>query len=526
MAQIPVRMNTQGMAFPLLSQQSGRTVINGQGDLTYVPGLSADGDVPEDRGIPNVFYAHNVMPSSYGWQGVGYDVEYVAGSSGEFQQIKLVQGATISGDLPAASSLRTYIAKVADGTGDASLYYIDGGVWTPISNSPTFPETRDITTAYVNGYTYICIPFIGVHVFNVSTGLLISRPLNGLDDTTLEGVFSSNGYLLVWSSRRVLWSSVINVEDFVPSDVSGAGGGAIQEAGGAIVYCLSAQLGFIVFTDNNVVSGVYTANEDFPFEFKEVPSAGGIYSEKLVSNGTAAGYHYCFTTNGIQRITHTNSTTVLSNVSDFIGNRIFEDFNDNTNALEQEVLSYDMPRMVATVANRYVIVSYSKEQAGTFSHAIVIDAIQNRIGKLKIPHTQVFEFRSLSAGTSLDSRGTIAFLGPDGEVNTLNFDLGCQTTSAVLILGKLQFVHQRLLQLQEVELENVCPSGNFELIDIPSLDGKTFEPIVQGYERPEDDGKVLKRYYFSNVAKSHSLLFKGSFELLSILVWFNVHGRH
>src|SRR5690554_7840669 len=102
MAQIPVRMNTQGMAFPLLSQQSGRTVVNEQGDLTYVPGVTEDGDVPEDRGIPGVMYAHNVMPSSYGWQGIGYDVEYVEPGGGveNFVQIRLVQGATISGNRP------------------------------------------------------------------------------------------------------------------------------------------------------------------------------------------------------------------------------------------------------------------------------------------------------------------------------------------------------------------------------------------------------------------------------------------
>lgn len=528
MAQIPVRMNTQGMAFPLLSQQSGRTVVNGQGDLTYVPGITADGDVPEDRGIPGVMYAHNVMPSSYGWQGIGYDVEYVepGGEPGEFLQIRLVQGATISGDRPQASSLRTYVARVVDG-GDSKLWWINSSNnWAEISNTPTFASNAEISTAYINGYTYICVPNTGIYVLDVSSGQLISRDFSGLDESTVEGIFSSAGYTLVWSSRRVLWSSSVDVEDFVPSDISGAGGGGVQEAEGAIVFCAPTALGFFVFTDSNIVSAVYTANEDFPFEFKETPSGGGVYSQKLVSRNTAAGYHYCFTTNGIQRISHTGANTVLTNISDFIGSGLFEDFNDQTLQLEQRAVQGEMPRSLSVVANRYVIVSYAETPGALeFSHAIIVDSIQNRMGKVKIPHTEALEFRSTAAGTSLDSRGTIAFLGANGRVSTIKFDLSCQNTDAVLILGKIQFVHQRFLQLQEIELENVCPAGNFSVVDYPSLDGKTFEPIVQGFNNPEDEGKILKRVFFDNVAKSHTLMFRGSFELISILVWFNVHGR-
>lgn len=530
MAQIPVRMNTQGMSFPLLSTQSGRTVIDGRGDLTYVPGVSADGDVPEDRGVPGVMYAHNVMPSTYGWQAVGYDTRVLAPASNLiFRKEHLVQGATVSGeDKPQASGLRTYVAVAAsDSASDASLYYLDeNDNWTPISNSPNFPQHRKVSTAYVNGYTYILIPNVGIYVFDISAGELIERDLNGINVEAVEGVFASNGYLLLWTARRVVWSSVTDVEDFEPSTISGAGGGAIQEAAGAIVYCSSTQLGFFVYTDSNVVSGVFTANEDFPFEYKEVPSAGGIYSPYLASNEIAGGYHYAFTTSGIQRISHTGATTQLSNISDFIGGRVFEDFDDASNTLVQTILGHDMFRMIRVVSNRYLIVSYSATQDDFYSHAIVVDITQNRMGKLRIPHSSVFEYKSKNAGTSLDSRSTIAFLSPDGAISTVRFSLDCQETEGVLLLGKIQYVHQRVLQLQEVELENVCPEGNFVCIDLPSLDGRTFEPTVNGYENPEDSNKSLKRYFFNNVAKSHSLLFKGTFELLTILVWFNMHGRN
>jgi len=525
MAQIPVRMNTQGMAYPLLSQQSGRTTVDTSGDLTFVKGVNAESDTPVDRGIPGVIYAHNVMPTSYGWQAIGYDVQYLADApAGEFRQIKLVQGATLSGDEPQASGLRTYVAKVSLG-GYSTLYYITAGVWVQITNSPTFGLWENISTAYINGYTYICIPFNGIYILDIAAGVFISRDFAGLDELTAEGIFSSAGYTLVWSSRRILWSSSVDVEDFVPSDISGAGGGAVQEAEGAIVYCATSALGFFVFTDANVVSAVYTANASFPFEFSETPSTGGVFSPALVASSNISGYQYAYTTNGIQRISHTGASSVLTPISDFIGGSIFEDFDDVTASLVQTTLTEDMPRALNVIGNRYIVISYASNPGIIYSHAIVVDAIQNRMGKLKIQHTRAFEFRSLEAGTSLDSRGTIAFLGPEGETSTVKFDLCSDSTAGVMLLGKIQYIHNRFLQLQEIELENVCPEGNFSAVDLPSLDGKNFEPIIQGYENPEDVGSTLKRYFFSNVAKSHTLLFRGAFELLSILVWFNVHGR-
>lgn len=72
MAQIPFRGNTQQMAFPLLSKLSSRTVIDQGIDQTYIQKVSAEESVPTDRGTPGAYYCHNIMPSTYGWQSVGY----------------------------------------------------------------------------------------------------------------------------------------------------------------------------------------------------------------------------------------------------------------------------------------------------------------------------------------------------------------------------------------------------------------------------------------------------------------------
>lgn len=524
MAQIPVRLNTQDMSFPLLSQQSGRTVIAPEGDMTYVPGVSTDGDVPQDRGVPSLYYCHNIMPSTYGWQSIGYEQE-IPSAGTDFTDIQLVQGATISGGEPSASGLRTYIGKRESG-GNATLYYINPntGAWAQIGNTPTFPDTRKISVAQINGFSYIMVERVAIYTFDVNANTLSSRNLAGLTETNLEGVLAANGYLIVWTSRRVLWSSTVDPEDFVPDEITGAGGGGVQEAAGAIVTCKTTALGFIVYTDANAVSVVYSGNDNFPFNFKAIPSAGGIYDQKLVSEETANGYHYAFTTNGIQRITHNQSASITPNITDFIDGNVFEDFDEGTGALTQVTVTGNMNRRLALVANRYIIVSYGSSASGSYTHAIVVDLAQSRMGKLKFTHNKVFEWRSLSSGTFLDSRGSIAMLAPDGTISRVNFDLADNAGVGVMLLGKLQLSRPRLMELHRVEVENVRPGISFGLSDVISYDGKSLDDTIAGYDN-SGSATFVRDFLFSAVALNHTLLFQGTFNIVSIIAHVSLHGR-
>lgn len=525
MAQIPVRLNTQDMAFPMLSQQSGRTVISAQGDLTYVPGVSTDGEVPQDRGIPSVYYCHNIMPSTYGWQSIGYDEEIPTVGT-DFTDIQLVHGATISGGDPQASSLRTYIGKRVVG-GNATLYAINKGTgaWVQISNTPTFSADKEVVVAQIRGFSYICVERTAIYVYDVSANSLVSRDLDGVVESTLEGILSVSGYLVAWTSRRVVWSSTVDPEDFVPDEVTGAGGGGVQEAKGAIVTCLPTALGFIVYTDTNAVSCVYSGNDNFPFNFKGIPSAGGIYDRKLASEETANGYHYAFTTNGIQRITHNQSASILVNVSDFVDGNLFEDYDEGTGALTQAIVSGNMNRRLALVANRYIIVSYGASASGAYTHAVVVDLAQSRMGKLKFTHNKVFEWRSLDPGTFLDSRSSIAMLAPDGSIHTVDFNLASNTGQGVLLLGKLQLARTRLMELHRVEVENVRPGIAFSLTNIVSLDGKSLDRNEVGFDNGGDQSFVRDFLFSDSVGINSTLLFQGTFNILSIVAHVGLHGE-
>ena len=79
----------QQSMIPLLSEQAGRSAFADNGNLTHIPGISPTNNthVPVDKGVPGVLYAHNVIPSTYGYQAVGYVTEIASlGAAGIFSK--------------------------------------------------------------------------------------------------------------------------------------------------------------------------------------------------------------------------------------------------------------------------------------------------------------------------------------------------------------------------------------------------------------------------------------------------------
>lgn len=536
MAQIPFRANLQTMTFPLLSELSGRTVIVPGQDQTFVPGVSvpstaAEGNsqVPADRGVPQIYYAHNVMPSTYGYQSVGYDTLYTGINWGGFPPVTLnftaahlIQGAQIVSSKPASTGYKTYIARAGSATNHTFTLDPVAKNW---KLSGSFPATvSDITVATVNGVSYIFFSKVGAYIYNNNTNTLIPRTFTGLDVTKVLGIISSNGYLIAYTATSIAWSSVVDVEDFVPSDVSGAGGGQIQEAKGAIVTASVTALGFILYTTANAVSVIYSGNADFPWNFKGIPSSGGISSAKLVSQEQTGGFQQVYSTNGMQQVGHTGAKTIAPQVTDFIAGQLFEDFDTTTNLFTQTEFTWTMNKSLAVIADRYVVISYALQPTGVLTHAIVLDVTQNRMGKLKLPHNSCFELRAISSQLTETPRGSLALLQADGTIKAVDFNFNSEAEDSALFLGKYQYVRQRMLELQEVEFENIKAGADFEFRGYPSLDGKNYLTSQPGYL--QESTANYRRYSFPEMVGTNiSLLFKGRFNLVSLLLWFNVHGR-
>lgn len=546
MAQIPYRGNTQSMTFPLLTDNMGYTVISPGQDQTYYPQVSPDGGSVVDRGIPSCVYAHNIMPSTYGWCSIGYTELFTPPTSGSgfnFDRTFYVEGAEIVTDPadpedpesepfehPSPVDSRAYIALSKNG-GTGIIYKAMGtGEWTPIANGqPVIPGDCIITTAEINGFTYIYFSGVGCYVYNPLTDTLIPRTLNTLDAGEVKGIVSSNGYLLAYTNTSIAWSSAIDPEEFDPTsgDVTGAGGGSVQEAKGTLITARATFIGFILYTTGNAVSVTYSGNEAFPWNFKAIPSAGGISHPDLVAQKELNTYQYAYTTYGMQQINHQKANTVLPHITDFFGRQVFEDFDVNTDQFSRTILSTPMRKKVSAIADRYLVISYGASPNEMMTHAIVLDMTQNRTGKLRFQHNYVFERIPFNSAEAEIPKETISLLQQDGTSKIVNFSIeGAFNHDVALILGKFQVTRERLTQLQEVELDYLGGYPDFSTaLILPSYDGINFAAAQPLYGVVELDGEFHRFLYSGPSTKSFGLLLKGTMQLNSYVMWFTLSGR-
>lgn len=538
MAQIPYRGNLQNMSFPMLSSLATRSVIDQQADQTFYPQVSTDGAVPVDRGIPTMVYGHNVMPSTYGWQSVDYNTVYVEPSTEEaalFKDLHFIQ-CTRGGQDPVPTGTKTYIALgEVPADDEAYLYVMDvslgnwrritGGLTYPVSGDPiVFPIGSQMTSITLNGVTYFYVNGIGCFLYDDTIDSVIYRELTGLDPADIQGITGSNGFMLAWTYNSVAWSSAVDIEDFEPSDVSAAGGGSLQEAEGRIVAAVATVHGVIFMTDSNAVSGVYSGNDDFPWTFKAIPGSGGISNPQQISSEQAQNYFYAYTTYGIQQISHIKCNTVLPQIADFIGGGTFEDFDTTTDTFTELVLGFAMPKQLQVVADRYVLISYGKSYSESFTHALVLDLSQSRMGKLKILHNRVFERRDLTFSAVDSPRDLIGLLQPSGRCKAVDFNFSKVAFDSVIFLGKFQLRRTNLMTLEEIQLENIKEETDFTCVTWASLRGKELGTKVNGYLL--DQTKDYKHFLFDEaVGVNHTVMLKGTFNVQSYVLWGTNHGR-
>lgn len=513
MSQITYRANLSAKAFPFISENFGRSIIVPQYDNNFNRQLTSPDDVDKDVGIPQLYYCHNVMPHPQGMQSIGYTPIL----SGGLTNINRIFTLRDSGD--------NKVYLIFDTTGNT--YISSGGPWAFKGNYPQAANNL-VTTAFVSGTTYIyiqnygCIKYdFGTQAFipggNAGTlsfaGLVITGP------GAIIGICPSAGYLVAWNNTAVAWSSTIDPTDFIPSLVTGAGGGSVEGAKGSITLCVPHLLGFIVYTAANAVASLFSGNTRFPFNFREIVASGGVSSSDLIAYDANSGNHYAYTTSGFQLISTSQSQTAYPDLTDFIAGKLFEDFDEATNTFNTTVLTGTMLKRVAVISDRYMCISYG---VNSFTHCIVYDLIEKRYGKLKITHTVIFEYQIPSVVITETPRQSIGILKADGSISVVDFSVSLATSSGVAIFGKYQFVRPRVLQLDEIAVENIRAGFTFSLTDMYTLDGKTYL-----YSTPTLNLSIglFRRYKCRIVGLNHSLLFKGAFEVCSLVLTFNPHGK-
>lgn len=510
MADVQYRINLKASSFPFLSENFGRSVIVRQQDNNYVSGLAAKESLDSSVGVPQVYYCHNVVATDVGYKSVGYDTYTAA-------------------PFPAGTGIDK-VVTIRDGSGNSALFTVSAlgtvyvmpagsSAWT-IPTTPPAPATiagKRFTIATVSGVTYIYFSTVGCYTYDWGTGAMSSVTLTGLVTANILGVVGNRGYLIAYSTDSVAWSSTTDPTDFTPSLETGAGGGQIEGARGAIVTIESVYGGMIAFTDTNAVSATASDNVRYPYSFNEITGAGGLTDPDYVSYDANSASVYAYTTAGLQAVNLRQAQAVFPEVTDFLSGGKLEYFDEVTNEMtEIDVSGVVLLKRLAVVASRYLIISYGN---GELTDAIYYDIGYKQFGKLRITHADCFEFER---STVEIPKKSIAFLTENGAIYILNSDIGATNSNGVLVLGKYQYVRTRVLQLQGVELENVNAGATFSLYDLPSFDGKNYETPVEGYLNASS-GK-FRGYLFHTTALNHSLLCKGNFHLHSGVLTFNVGG--
>lgn len=522
MTQIAYRGNLSSAFFPFISEFQGKTVIVPGQDNNFNRQLQSSADLDKDIGIPQLYYCHNVLPNGNGFQSVGYEQRigptYVPTSP-------LIRAYSVRDD---SLGRKAYMM-----TGTNTLWFVENEVtgyrpyvatyWNAgVENVlPQNLQDYQITTAHVGGVTYIYISHFGCFVYDFVNNRLNLQTLNGLTSTAIIGLTESNGYLIAYSSNSVAWSSTILATDFVPSLQTGAGGGAVEGVKGVITCGSPTSNGFTIFTQTNAVSVLYTGNSRFPFQFSECLGAGGVASLERVTYEADSGYNYVYTSRGFQIIQSKSAQTVFADLTDFLAGQYFEDFDEASNAFTYQSLSSPLLKKLTLVAARYLVISYG---ITSLTHALVYDVVQKRFGKLKVPHTDCFEYELLSEDVSDIPKKAIAFLQIDGTVKVVNFAVSFINRSGVAFLGKYQYVRSREIQMQTAAFENPTVGGAFSTQCWSSWDGKNVAVKTPGVTI-EATRNSTTYGYDSVVGNNHSLLVSGCFNLTTIELAFNVHGR-
>lgn len=505
MADVRYRANLSTPSFPVDPLTFGQTVIVKGQDQNYTPNLVSKLDADKDAGIPQVYYIANALPTEQGYRSVGftYTVDACPGTPYFAFPVRSADQST--------TLIHTREGYLYEKREDASPQFRYVG---------TFIGT--LTFATVSGTTYINIAGTGCFAYNFTTEVLDPVVLQGLDPAFILGIVGVGGYLLAWSTDSIVWSSILDATDFVPSLDTGAGIASVEGARGAITYCVANTQGVFVFTAENCVAASLSNNARYPFNFKEVVGSSGITDIQAVTFEGNQNTAYAYTTAGFQQVTQTSAKPVWPDLTDSAA--VSPVWDENTVVDQNVGLDRALVGAKLTVASaRYICISIQSGTITVLSQTYpkyrdiwVYDLALLRWGRIVVDHLEVFS----------DADAKFSIIALNGQVitcdnsNTPAESSYIQRAEAIIVLGKYQYTRQRFLTLQQVELDNLYKVTNATVDSYPTVwtlaaDGASWEATTRRGENT---------YLTRKTALNHSIMVKGNFHLNTAVLTFNNHG--
>lgn len=553
--------------FPLVSTNGQRAV--------FVPGLDSAPRISRvfmgaeesiDYNLSQLLYGENIMPVSEGIKSVGYEELIAPTIYTDFDQMFALRDDAENTVLYSPSAGKNYIYDTSTSSWTSTTFLaIHGVIIDPLS--PNVESTAKLTYAYVDGKTFVCYSRLlatggtdaSILFWNSTT--LALEPAGALIANmpfaagTIDGISSSNGYLIVYSDISVAWAAfngtAFDYTIYANNEFTGSGVQIPEDVQGNIKSCISLPGGFIIFTSKNAIAATYHAqNIAAPWIFREIAGAGGIKTYEQATVEGSLGALIAYTTTGLQKVSLNSSEEAYPDVSDFITGQILESYSFFTHELSDIKTTADFYTKLSNIANRYLVVSYGTFP-NTYTFALVYDLTLKRWGKLKIAHADCFyyNYTSISTGltyamtdpaayndpslTTYAAAGTttdeivaaqhgLAFLKADGSVIIADWSSKTKTAedAAVAVIGRVQLTRSSHTQFNRAEVEGLTVGRAYLQ---PSYNGKDLStPELLTEIEVSDNYKIVGSLID---CKNFNLVIEGTFDLSTIILEATTSGK-
>jgi len=531
MAQIKFTADIMAAAFPLLTDWAGRSVLNSQ-----LP----EGNSPIKT--PQILYCQNVFPTAQGYKSVTFRDLIAAAAPSNLTFSKIL---TVSD-----SSQNKALIGI---TTDSKIYMITSStyIWTDVT--PVGWAGGDkVSSGNAGGVYYLYLKQFGCYSVNIIGVALTPVTIIGITQSAIYGMVSAMNYIILYDATKIYWNATDGSLNFTPSLVTGAGSSVPYDIEGKIVTAAQLGNGFVIYTDTNIILSSFSNNTQYPWIFRAATNGSGITDSGQVTTSRDLEFHTAITFAGILQVTAQGCSQLVPEVLDFIAAKIYETYNFSTNSIVRTELAKNVITKLATVASRYILVSYG---ITTLTDVMVFDLVLKRWGKLHLDHAAAFEvevdvskvtlpynepaeigqsYASASPSTYNSTASNFnlppaigeifGFLLKDGSIKIAALDFTATAGNSVLWLGKYQATRNALLELHEIDVESI-PNNNtaFDIKVLSSINGKDISSVVTPVVI--DNAGESRHFGVTSEAKNHILALLGSFNLTTVEITASLGAR-
>ncbi len=418
----------------------------------------------------------------------------------------------------------------------------DTGVWSvdPSLSGATWTQHHTIVPSTYKRWTYCIIENnlymyqegeSVVHTYGSSYGSISPTFLNMSGQV---GIFNAGGRLGFWDSlNSVSWSSILDLADFTPAELTLAGNAIFTDVLGDIVSIKKQRNGFIIYAESSIVGVRENPSPRFLWAASSISDTTGIVDYRHVCEGTTNADHYAWTTAGLLHLSNFNQIT-RSHTLGFEEEEVFDFINEKRSLIRLSMVNARFlfievtdPYLLEGQDPSYVtgLVTMGSGSAfpsyPTYVGGFCLDTQLEKWGKYTASYKQLLDINPVNNQVTgeLDHSYVImdlAALLSTGEIKAFDWN----PSSGEFVLGKIGLTRLGFTDMEEVILHFRQPAtGAVNLVG--SVDGDV-DSLVSTTTFTSAMNCTL---YNSLSAKWFEIEISGMFDLQYVEVRGNIKSR-